>query len=227
VSKKLQWQGLIVLTTIIVALIYLTPTISKTLPSWWPNILPEEKIHLGLDLKGGMHLVLEVQAQKAVESHLERMVEDIKYSLRKAKIRYQALKRSGSDRISLTLIRGEDRKAVEEMVANNFSDIAVESGLFSESDLSLALVLSHKAQQHIMRMAVDQAVETITNRIDQFGVAEPDIRPQGRDRILVQLPGIKDPKRAIDIIGKTALLEFKLVDEDNSLEEALRRFPFF
>jgi len=71
-------------------------------------------------------------------------------------------------------------------------------------------------------MAVDQAVETITNRIDQFGVAEPDIRPQGRDRILVQLPGIKDPKRAVDIIGKTALLEFKLVDEDNSLEEALK-----
>jgi len=222
VSKKLQWRGLIVLTTIVVALIYLTPTISKTLPSWWPNILPEEKIHLGLDLKGGMHLVLEVQAQKAVESHLERTIEDIKYSLRKAKIRYQALKRIGPDRIGLTLIRGEDRKAVEEMVTKDFSGLAVESGSFSEIDLSLALVLSQKAQQHIKKMAVDQAVETITNRIDQFGVAEPDIRPQGRDRILVQLPGIKDPKRAIDIIGKTALLEFKLVDEDNSLEEALR-----
>ncbi|RLB29587.1 MAG: protein translocase subunit SecD [Deltaproteobacteria bacterium] len=221
-SKKLQWRGLIVLITIVVALIYLTPTISKTLPSWWPNILPEEKIHLGLDLKGGMHLVLEVQAQRAVESHLDRTIEDIKYSLRKAKIRYQALKRSGSDRIGLTLIRGEDRKAVEEMVTKDFSGLAVESGSFSEIDLSLALVLSQKAQQHIKKMAVDQAVETITNRIDQFGVAEPDIRPQGRDRILVQLPGIKDPKRAIDIIGKTALLEFKLVDEDNSLEEALR-----
>lgn len=221
-SKKLQWRGLIVLIAIVVALVYLTPTISKTLPTWWPNILPEEKIHLGLDLKGGMHLVLEVQAQRAVESHLERMVEDIKYSLRKAKIRYQALRRSGSDRIGLSLIRGEDRKAVEEMVANNFSELAVESGLFSESDPKLELILSHRAQQHIKRMAVDQAVETITNRIDQFGVAEPDIRPHGRDRILVQLPGIKDPKRAIDIIGKTALLEFKLVDEDNSLEEALQ-----
>ena len=221
-SKKLQWRGLIVLITIVVALIYLTPTISKTLPSWWPNILPEEKIHLGLDLKGGMHLVLEVQAQRAVESHLDRTIEDIKYSLRKAKIRYQALKRIGPDRIGLTLIRGEDRKAVEEMVTKDFSGLAVESGSFSEIDLSLALVLSQKAQQHIKKMAVDQAVETITNRIDQFGVAEPDIRPQGRDRILVQLPGIKNPKRAIDIIGKTALLEFKLVDEDNSLEEALR-----
>jgi len=222
VSKKLQWQGFIVLLVIALALIYLTPSISKTLPSWWPNILPEEKIHLGLDLKGGMHLVLEVQTQKAVESHLERMVEDIKYRLRKAKIRYQELKRSSSDRIGLTLIRGEDRKAAEEMVANNFPDFAVESGAFGESHLRLELVLSQQAQQHIKSMAVDQAVETITNRIDQFGVAEPDIRPQGRDRILIQLPGIKDPKRAIDIIGKTALLEFKLVDEDNSLEEALK-----
>ena len=221
-SKKLQWRGFVVLLVIVVAFIYLTPSITTTLPAWWPNILPEEKIHLGLDLRGGMHLVLEVQAQKAVESHLERMVEDIKYSLRKAKIRYQELKRGSSDRIGLTLIRGDDRKAVEQMVANNFPDLAIESGTFGESDLKLELVLSQKAQQHIKRMAVDQAVETITNRIDQFGVAEPDIRPQGRDRILVQLPGIKDPKRAIDIIGKTALLEFKLVDEDNSLEEALK-----
>ena len=221
-SKKLQWRGFIVLLVTALALIYLTPSISKTLPSWWPNILPEEKIHLGLDLKGGMHLVLEVQTQKAVESHLERMVEDIKYRLRKSKIRYQELKRSSSDRIGLTLIRGEDRKAAEEMAANNFPDFAVESGAFGESDLRLELVLSQQAQQHIKSMAVDQAVETITNRIDQFGVAEPDIRPQGRDRILIQLPGIKDPKRAIDIIGKTALLEFKLVDEDNSLEEALK-----
>jgi len=221
-SKSLRWRGLIVLSVIVVALIYLTPSISKTLPTWWPNVLPEEKIRLGLDLKGGMHLVLEVQAQKAVESHLERMVEEIKYSLRKAKIRYRELKRTGPDCIGLILIRGEDRKAVEEMAANNLPDLAVESGSFGATDLKLELVLSQRAQQRIKRMAVDQAVETITNRIDQFGVAEPDIRPQGRDRILVQLPGIKDPKRAIDLIGKTALLEFKLVDEDNSVEEALR-----
>jgi preprotein translocase subunit SecD len=222
VLKKLQWRGFIIVFLIAVSLVYLTPSVSKTLPPWWPNILPEEKIRLGLDLKGGIHLVLEVQAQKAVESHLERVVEDIKYSLRKAKIRYQELKISGSDTIGLTLIRGEDRKAVEEMVTKVFSDLAIESRSFGKSDLEFELVLSQQAQQHIKRMAVDQAVETITNRIDQFGVAEPDIRPQGKDRILVQLPGIKDPKRAIDIIGKTALLEFKLVDEDNSLEEALR-----
>jgi preprotein translocase subunit SecD len=221
-SKNLRWRGLLILTVVVVALIYLTPSISKTPPPWWPSILPKDKIHLGLDLKGGMHLVLEVQAQKAVESHLEGAVEDIKYGLRNAKIRYQELKRSGSDRIGLTLMRGEDRRAVEGMVANNFPDLTVESGSSAGGGLRLELVLSQRAQQHIRKIAVDQAVETITNRIDQFGVAEPDIRPQGRDRILVQLPGIKDPKRAIDIIGKTARLEFKLVDEGNSLEEALK-----
>jgi preprotein translocase subunit SecD len=222
VSKKLQWRGILVLVVFAIALVYLTPSISKTLPPWWPNILPQEKIHLGLDLKGGMHLILEVQAQKAVESHLERMVEDIKFALRKSKIRYQELKRSGPDRISLTLLRPEDRKAAETMIEKGFSDFSVGSRPLGGGNLILELILSDQAQQHIRRMAVDQAVETITNRIDQFGVAEPDIRPQGKERILIQLPGIKDPKRAMDIIGKTALLEFKLVDEENSLEEALR-----
>jgi preprotein translocase subunit SecD len=222
VAKKLQWRGLIVLVVLVIALIYLTPSLMTTLPAWWPNILPEDKIHLGLDLKGGMHLMLEVQAQKAVESHLERMVEDIKQSLRKAKIRYQELKRIGPDRIELILLRREDIKAVEKVISDAFSDMSVEASSQAVGLPRLEFVLSQQAQHHIKRMAVDQAVETITNRIDQFGVVEPDIRPQGRDRILVQLPGIKDPKRAIDIIGKTAQLEFKLVDEENSVDEALK-----
>jgi preprotein translocase subunit SecD len=222
VSKKLKWRGLIVLVVLVIALIYLMPSLSKTLPAWWPNILPEEKINLGLDLKGGMHLILEVQAQKAVESHLERMVDDIKQGLRKAKIRYQELRRSGPDSIELILLRREDIKAVEEIASDRFSDMSVEVGFRDGRGPLVEFVLSQQARRHIRRMAVDQAVETITNRIDQFGVTEPDIRPQGMDRVLVQLPGIKDTKRAIDLIGKTAQLEFKLVDEENSVEEALK-----
>ncbi|HUU40989.1 MAG TPA: protein translocase subunit SecD [Desulfatiglandales bacterium] len=221
-SKKLKWRIFFILFLMLISWIYLVPSLSKTSPAWWPGILPDEKIHLGLDLRGGMHLVLEVQAQRAVESHLDRMIEDMKYDLRKAKIRYQELKRDGSDRIIITLIRGEDRKTFEELAKNDFSTLTVESGLFEENDLKVVLTLSQQAQQQTRKMAVDQAVETITNRIDQFGVAEPDITPQSGERILVQLPGIKDTKRAIEIIGKTALLEFKLVDDGNSLEEALK-----
>jgi len=184
VSKKLKWRGLIVLVVLVIALIYLLPSLSTTLPAWWPNILPEDKIHLGLDLKGGMHLILEVQVHKAVENHLERMVEDIKQSLRKAKIRYQELKRTGPDRIELILLRREDSKAVQDMASDTFSDMSVEVGSLSEGLPRVELILSQQAQHHIKRMAVDQAVETITNRIDQFGVTEPDIRPQGTDRVL-------------------------------------------
>ena len=77
----------------------------------------------------------------------------------------------------------------------------------------------------IKKLSVDQALETIRNRIDQFGVSEPDIRIQGEDSILIQLPGIKDPQRAKNLIGKTALLEFKLLDESNDIDAALKGHP--
>jgi preprotein translocase subunit SecD len=222
VSKNLQWRALIVVILVLGAFVYLTPTLTVNPPEWWSRFLPQEKIHLGLDLQGGMHLVLEVDADKAVESHLERVVEEFKNELRKSKIRYLELRRNGTEGIALTLIRGEDKKALEDLVKVNFPDYKIESGPYREKGVSLRLVLDPKAKAQIMKLAADQALETIRNRIDQFGVSEPDIRPQENHRILVQLPGIKDPKRAIELIGKTALLEFKLVDEEDSLEDALK-----
>lgn len=220
--KSLTWRGGIVVVLIIMALIYLTPSLSGDLPPWWSTFLPKEKIHLGLDLQGGIHLVLEVEAIKAVESHLERVVEDLKHDLRVKKIRYIELKRLGTDGIALTLMREEDRKIFQDMVESSYPDFKIESLASKEKGLPLKLILNTRARDQTMKMASDQALETIRNRIDQFGVSEPDIRPQENNRILVQLPGIKDPKRAIELIGKTARLEFKLVDEESSLEEALK-----
>lgn len=221
-SKSLGWRGAIALFVILMALIYLFPSIASDLPMWWSNLLPRDKIHLGLDLQGGMHLVLEVKAQKAAESHLERVVDELKHDLRKNKLRYLELKRIGTKGISLTLMRPEDKEILLDMAAANFPDFEVESVSDKEGRPAFQLVLVPKAKNHIMRMAVDQALETIRNRVDQFGVSEPDIRPQEDYRILVQLPGVKDPKRAIALIGKTALLEFKLVDDEHSIEEALK-----
>jgi len=209
------------------AFVYLTPTLTSDIPAWWTKIFPKDKIRLGLDLQGGMHLVLEVQSQKAVESHLERVVEELKHDLRKSKIRYQELKRIGTEKIALTLIRQKDKENkdtenFEGMAKANYPDFETEQILDNQSQPSFLLKLHPNATTRIRKMAVDQALETIRNRIDQFGVSEPDIRPQENDRILMQLPGIKDPKRAIDLIGRTALLEFKLVDDDHSLEEALK-----
>ena len=221
-SKSLGWRGAIALFAVFMGFIYLTPSLTRDLPAWWSNILPRDKINLGLDLQGGMHLVLEVQSLKAVESHLERVTEEMKNDLRKSKVRYLGLERHGTESITLTLIREKDRDIFQDLAGTNYPDFEVESISNEEGQPEFHLVLLSKARARIIKMAVDQALETIRNRIDQFGVSEPDIRPQENNRLLVQLPGIKDPKRAIDLIGKTALLEFKLVDEENSVEEALK-----
>ena len=220
--KSLRWRGIIALLAILAAVIYLIPSLTGGLPAWWSSFLPKDTIHLGLDLQGGMHLVLEVQASKAVENHLERVVEELKRDLRKDSIRYLALKRNGLKGVDITLMRPEDKDVFLDMAAAGYPDFKVEALPESDGKPVFQLVLDPRARDRIKRMAVDQALETIRNRIDQFGVSEPDIRPQQEQRILIQLPGVKDPKRAIALIGKTALLEFKLVDEENSVEEALK-----
>jgi preprotein translocase subunit SecD len=169
-----------------------------------------------------MHLVLEVEAIKSVESHLERFVEELRQDLRKNHIRYQELKREGTDRVTLMLMDEKDRERFKNELASNYPDYNVEETKGPAGAYGLHVILLPKAKERVMKMAVDQALETIRNRIDQFGVSEPEIRPQEDGRILVQLPGIKDPKRAMELIGKTALLEFKLVNEEQSVEDALR-----
>ena len=99
-SNNLSLRGAISAFLIAAAFIYLTPSLSSDLPPWWSSFLPKDKIHLGLDLQGGMHLVLEVEARKAVEGNLERTVEDLKHDLRKQRIRYLELKRRGTEGIA-------------------------------------------------------------------------------------------------------------------------------
>jgi preprotein translocase subunit SecD len=176
----------------------------------------------GVDLQGGVHLILEVEAAKAVESHLERVVEDLKQDLRKNKVRYEDLKRNGTGGLSLTLLKDENAKPVTDLIGSKYPDFKVDTPVSSDKGNTYDLVLSANARTNIMKLASDQALETIRNRVDQFGVSEPDIRPQPNHRILIQLPGVKDPVRAKELIGKTALLEFKLVDEENNVDEALK-----
>ena len=221
-AKNLGWRAAIAAFLILLGFLYLTPSLSGDLPPWWSNLLPQDKIHLGLDLQGGMHLVLEVDVKKAVESHLDRVVEDLRHDLRKEKIRYLELKRLGIEGIDLTLMRSEDSEMFLDLIRSNYRDYSFESGAASQRGSTYTLTIDDKARTLIMRLAADQALEKIRNRIDQFGVSEPDIRPQENFRILIQLPGVKDPERAKELIGRTALLEFKLLDEENSLDAALK-----
>jgi preprotein translocase subunit SecD len=191
------------------------------LPAWFYKIIPTEKVHLGLDLQGGMHLILEVQAEKAIESYVERVKNNLRDDLRDKAVPVGKLEREKSNQIVLE-VSGEKGKW-EKILSQRYgfmqelSSTALDKGIWR-----VVLVLDSRQAEQIRKGAIDQALETIRNRIDQFGVAEPEITLQGTDRILIQLPGIKDPQRAIDLIGRTALLEFKLVDEEGNLDEALK-----
>jgi len=225
VERSLKWRILIVLAILIVSLVYIYPSLAPGLPTWWQKGLPAEKIHLGLDLRGGMHLILEVQADKAVESAVERTVEELKFSLVKAKMPVNGVTRIEGRRLEVQLARADDQDKFNKLLDNEFDYLVTDSTAEEAGRLKLILSFHAKEAARIKELAVRQALETIRNRIDQFGVTEPDIRPQGADRIVIQLPGVKDPERAVALIGKTALLEFKLVEEAHSVEKALNEGP--
>ncbi|MDI9569678.1 MAG: protein translocase subunit SecD [Pseudomonadota bacterium] len=213
----------IVFAVCLVALFYLTPSVMKDgLPAFWKNNLPAEKIHLGLDLQGGMHLVLEVQTDKALEGTIERMANDIKETMMEKKIRFRGIDRTHMGSIIVEFPDRQAREAFERILKDNYGDFETAATSQRDGRETAQIKLKAKRAQDIKKQAMEQALETIRNRVDQFGITEPEIIPQGEDRIIVQMPGITDPGRAKNLIGKTALLEFKLLDEEHSLEEALR-----
>jgi preprotein translocase subunit SecD len=219
--KSLKWRALLVLVLTAVSLVYLFPTFFE-MPTWWKEHLPDDKVSLGLDLQGGMHLILEVQADKAVETALDRMAGDMREILTEEKIPYGQLERRGMDRLMVEILDPSTKERFNEVLENKLSTLDKVKVDERPEVVTYELTIKAGEKGHLKTFAVDQCLETIRNRIDQFGVAEPTVQKQGEDKILVQLPGIKDPKRAIELIGKTALLEFKLVDEENSLEKALK-----
>jgi len=143
-------------------------------------------------------------------------------AMRKAGVLYKDLAREKKTQISVR-VEGEDSvEAFNSMLDKEFPWLVLVSETPEGESPTVQLDLPETEVEYIREMAAKQAMETIRNRIDQFGVAEPDIRRQGENRILIQLPGIDDPQRAINLIGQTALLEFKLVDDEHSVEDALK-----
>ncbi len=203
-KKKVLWRFVLIGITIIFAVVFFLPNtpVFQYMPNWWKSDMPNKGINLGLDLQGGVHLVYEVKGDVAVEMSAERITQSIKDILAKKKLTAD-VSRNGL-LISVTPSSNEVRNAIE-------GSYPVLTPV--ETAAKVVYKLSDKEANRIKESVADQALETIRNRIDQFGVAEPTILRQGTNEIVVQLPGIKDPKRAIEIIGKTALLEFKLVDD--------------
>ena len=212
--KNFSWKVVLVFAVIVAAIIYVLPTFA-------PDLWPRKQINLGLDLQGGMHLVLEVDTAKAVDGQVERITQEIRDQLRKERLRGVSLDRIEGNKIAASIKDPQIADKFNTLIEEEFDPL--KSSEKSEGGTTqIVLQLPPDEAENVEKLAVDQALETIRNRIDQFGVAEPDIRRQGQRRILIQLPGIRDADRAKDLIGRTALLEFKLVDDTQDVNTALK-----
>ena len=177
--------------------------------------------------------MLEVEADKAVENAAERFAEEIKDALRAKKVGFTKVARTGKWDIEVILPSSEQLNEFNESIKSDFPRLKPATTETTPEGTRVLLTMDQKEVNDLRTMAVAQGLETIRNRIDQFGVMEPDIRPEAGDRILIQLPGIKNPQEAINLIGKTAVLEFKLVAQnvteqeihDNKLPPGVKIYP--
>lgn len=183
-----------------------------------------ESVKLGLDLQGGMHIVLGVDTNKAVEARVDNLVNQVRKELSANNVKITFVRKDGSDKISIGFAEAKERNSILKIINDNYPFLKETA---SSNDLNITLGIDSNESDRIRTYAVDQSIEVVRNRIDQFGVSEPLIQKQGSNQILVQLPGITDPDRAINLIGQTAQLKFYLVDEKVNPELAMQgKLPF-
>jgi preprotein translocase subunit SecD len=216
-KKGIRGRVIFILLTVFISIVFFLPSTSlySKLPSWWGRFFPNKGITLGLDLQGGMHLVMEVEGEKAVDNTVERTLESLKGALEGKNLAPQSIRKEGRE--ILLSFAPENKEAITKVVEEEYPNLTTKQSGAGE----MVLALQESEVKRIMESSTNQALETIRNRIDQFGVTEPLIQKQGANEILVQLPGIKDPQRAIALIGRTAQLEFKLVDDENPISRQL------
>ncbi|MBO4296567.1 MAG: protein translocase subunit SecD, partial [Desulfovibrio sp.] len=207
------WRIAATLLVFFLSLAFALP--SLPLPEGLRSRLPGSAIRLGLDLKGGISLTLGVDVDEALAASLAMTGQRLLRDARDADL--PAFRRHGADRTAFAfrLARAADRPALEALCAKSYPGLALRFGE-GDADGGLPVFASHTEAEakRLKDEACDQALAVIRSRIDAFGVAEPDIRKQAGWRLLVQLPGISDPRRAVELIGRTARLEFCMVRED-------------
>jgi preprotein translocase subunit SecD len=193
-------------------------------PSWLTNI-HARPMYLGLDLRGGVHFLLQVDMKAALDKAADRYVGDFRASLRKERISYSGVVRDEQS-IQIKFSDAKELTKAQKIISNEFPDLTLK-----ETNETLTATLNLEAQKRIQEFALKQNIQTLHNRINELGVAEPIIQQQGLDRVVVQLPGVQDTAKAKEILGRTATLEIRLVDEEKSdlttLEQASKgQTPF-
>jgi len=213
-----RWQVWTILVICLLGVIYAAPNVlprevAERIPSW----LPHQQVTLGLDLQGGSHLLLEVDTRAVARERLTNLVDAIRTTMRAKRIPVTNLAVAGTDAVTFRVREAgqvdQARAAVREVDPNAQVTVTPE-GVFT-----VQLNPQELIQQ--ARSAVQQSVEIIRRRIDETGTRDPTIQAQGEDRILVQLPGLRDPQRIKELLGQTAKLTFHLLDLNNSVADAM------
>ncbi|MGE4529599.1 MAG: protein translocase subunit SecD [Rhodospirillaceae bacterium] len=212
-----KWKLALVALVVGAGLVFAAPNLMSrdkrdSLPDWW------QPLSLGLDLQGGSHLLLELNTGELLKDRLEGVVDVVRGALRTERMRYTGLGVK-DDAVVATILgdeaaRATARKAVRGVIPN--ADIEV------DGDGKLRISYGEKARAEMLEGALSTTLEIIRKRIDELGTREPSIQRQGANRIVVQLPGVSDPKRAREVIGKTARMTFHLLDSETSVQDALK-----
>ena len=203
-----KWRILFVLSICFMGLYFVYPNFyNKTEVTALPKIFSKKQVNLGLDLQGGSHLLLEVDTNTVLKEKSEYLVDDIRAALRKQKIKYSNL----GSKLSGAVVTITDKNLISD--ARSAIRANIEKGiLINTDDNKLNLSFSEQYIIDSNNSTVDQSIEVVRKRVDESGTKEPVIQKQGLRRIIVQLPGIKDPERIRSLIGRTAKLNFHLLD---------------
>ncbi len=181
----------------------------------WLKSLGGDSMNLGLDLRGGVHFLMEVDMAEAITKAEERYVSDLRTLLRNNKVRYTTIVRNPKSGVELKFRKSDEREKALDTIKDEYPRVILQE---TETDdiFSINLTMTENEQRDTKNFAIQQNITTLRNRVNELGVAEPVIQQQGENRIAVQLPGVQDTTRAKDILGATATLEFRLVDEKNN-----------
>src|SRR5215470_18133922 len=207
-NKNLRWKVIVIIATLVVFLFGIFG-IPKTFSGSGLLTAMTDRIHLGLDLKGGTHLILQVQVNDAVNADSDRAVERLKDDLRSRKINYADVTKpdpvNSPDKIAIKGVPPEASSDLRSLTSDRLPEYDATSG----AENSWVLTMKQQALTDLKNRAVSQAIETIRNRVDKLGVSEPVIQEHGlgQYQILVQLPGVDDPARVKEIMQSTAMLE--------------------
>ncbi len=187
----------------------------------WLQRLGAEPMFLGLDLRGGVHFLMEVDMDAAIAKAEDRYMSDLRSQLREDRVRYRTITRAGEAGLLIRFRDATERDRGLELLEKDFTELDAAVVDNAGGEAQLLAVIKQEVLLEIRRLALQQNITTLRKRVNELGVAEPVIQQQGLDRVVVQLPGVQDTARAKEILGATATLEFRLVDEKHDPQDAV------